>query len=159
MKASKAALIGLALSVPALGAAGTGLPLTEPERQAFRTELRAALLADPSPIEAALNPPPIDLYADDKAAGLALIEAHGAALFSTWPAPNRIAFLTKESCDDCIKAEAELVEIRKTLAGKSSPILPMARSPKGSPCQTRPSTCSPTCSCAAGCPRPCSIAT
>ncbi len=85
MKASKAALIGSALSVPALGAAGTGLPLTEPERQAFRTELRAALLADPSPIEAALNPPPIDLYADDKAADLALIEAHGAALFSTWP--------------------------------------------------------------------------
>ena len=115
MKASKVALIGLALSVPALGAVGTGLPLTEPERQAFRTELRAALLADPSPIEAALNPPPIDLYADDKAADLALIEAHGAALFSTWPAPNRIAFFTKESCDDCIKAEAELVEITKNL--------------------------------------------
>lgn len=114
MRAAKAALTGLALSVPALGAA-QGLSLTELERQAFRTELHAALLADPSPIEAALNPHPIDLYADDKAADLALIEAHGSALFGIWPAPNRIAFFTKDGCDDCMKAEAELVEITKNL--------------------------------------------
>lgn len=115
MRASNAALIGLALSVPALGVAGPGLPLTEPEREAFRAELRAALLADPSPIEAALNPPPIDLYADDKAADLALIEAHGEALFGTWPAPNRIAFFTKDGCEDCMKAETELLEITQNL--------------------------------------------
>ena len=115
MKTLKTALTGLALSVPTLGAAGTGLPLSETEREAFRSELRAAIIADPTPIEAALTPPPIDLYADDKAADLALIESHGAALFGTWPAPNRIAFFTKEGCEDCMKAEAELIEITKNL--------------------------------------------
>lgn len=86
-----------------------GLGLTADQRTAFGALLREVLLAEPEIVMQALAPPaPEDPYAADKAADLALIAAHGAALFGRWPATRHIAFFAAPDCADCTRAATEL---------------------------------------------------
>lgn len=96
----------VALALCGAPAWSDGLDLTPAARAAFGTEVRRALLADPQIIARALAPP--DPYADEKSADLALIAAHGVALFGAWPAPRAIAFFTAPDCADCARAAEEL---------------------------------------------------
>lgn len=95
-------------------AAAEGLGLTEAERRAFGDEVRAAILADPSPVEAALFPPVPDLYAEEVAADQARLAARAELFAPTdrgYGAASlrlTIVFFETYPCADCGTAWAEL---------------------------------------------------
>ncbi|MBC7133231.1 MAG: glutaredoxin family protein [Roseovarius sp.] len=109
--------------VPALGLAlGLGLgaapPLEAGPRQS-RTPLgeaiREALIAHPELLAPLTGPAPMDIYADEVARDLDLLEreaphlfAPGLPGFGPGEAAPRIAFFTAPDCPDCATAEAEL---------------------------------------------------
>lgn len=91
-----------------------GLDLSPSDRLAFGQEVRAAILADPSPIEHALTPPPPDLYAEAVAADKQRLEEN-AALFAPTPRgfgaeDPRVTIVFYESypCAECATAWADL---------------------------------------------------
>ena len=104
----KALWCGPYLAFGLVAAPAPALDLTPSARTALGEEVRALLLEEPEILERALNPPPLDPYEDDRAADLARIAAHGAALFGEWPASRIIAFFEGPDCADCPRARAEL---------------------------------------------------
>ena len=93
---------------------------TAAEHAAFATELRAALLANPEIVDAALNPAVpsgADIYRDARDADLSLIRDEAARLFGPGPrlgaedAPVALAFITDGDCEGCADAEAALVAL------------------------------------------------
>lgn len=97
------------------GPAGAdGLDLSDAERAAFGREVRAAILADPGPIDRALNPPPPDLYSENVAADHARL-SDNADLFLTSKRgfgsddPRlTIVFFETYPCANCAAAWADL---------------------------------------------------
>ena len=107
------ALLLLAL-LCAAPARSEGLDLTQAERAAFRAEVRAAILADPEPIERALTPPAADLYSENVAEDRARLEANMTLFDRTergFGAENprlTLVFFESYPCADCAAAWAEL---------------------------------------------------
>lgn len=103
-------VLSLALTGPALA---EGLDLTNEERQAFRAEVRAAILADPEPVALALNPSPPALYSDEVAADKARLADHADLFVHTDRGVGAekprltIVFFESYPCMDCAAAWAE----------------------------------------------------
>ena len=104
------------LAVAAFPAAAetAGLDMAREERAAFGQEVRAAVLSDLTPIDRALNPPPIDLYGQNREADLKRLE-DSEAVFAPTPRgigadDPRLTILFFESfpCTDCSAAWADL---------------------------------------------------
>ncbi|WP_375173159.1 hypothetical protein [Pseudooceanicola sp.] len=108
----------LLLALALCGAAqAEGLDFSAAERRIFGEEVRAAILADPSPVAGALFPPAPDLYAEAAAEDRARLEAQ-AGLFKATErgfgasAPRlTIVFFEAYPCPDCADAWAELAAL------------------------------------------------
>lgn len=96
--------------------------LDDAERAVLRDEIRAVLMANPELARPAPRTPPggSELYADDIAGDLKLIEENREALFSPelpgfgpLGAANRIALFIGPNCPACKRAEADLRGLAK----------------------------------------------
>jgi len=119
----RARLIAVALAALAgAGAAAQSVP--QQSRAPLGAAIRDALIDTPGLLAPLTGdaPAPADLYADEIARDLALLDRLGPRLFDDAQpglgpagAPTRIAFFTRTNCPGCARAEAELRDLAHRL--------------------------------------------
>lgn len=119
MRASAAAAL-LILLASAAQCETNFTALTPEERAVLHSEIRAVLLQNPELVRPS-TPAPQEIYADDIANDLVLIDANAAELFDPMlphVGPNiafhQIALITEPDCPDCARAERDLRALAET---------------------------------------------